>query len=281
VRKKVHRDFEKIVIGCDTRALLYAYTNNITCFYVVSEAPESVFRPKNVLIQNFFSDKNKITGEVDPQFFILEDKLDFVLKLLLNCGGKLYQIDRDNLRYDGGQLRHKSNKTEYNLNSDQIYLFDNIKLNGSTQKIVESGYVLEDRFRLNTKSIDKTYFCLGDEFLNHAYIEGKNLESSLRIADKKLLNDFSYSSVTVRYHLEELLKGNEDITLERTYYVNLKMKLQKRTIIKDFKYYTEENNIINKTENLEELCQNKILPSQESYLYYLTKKILDFHGTTH
>ena len=280
MKKKVHRDLDKIVIGCDTRALLYAYTNNIACFYVVSEAPKSVFRPKNILVQNFFSDKNKITGQADPQFFILEDKLDFVLKLLLNCAGKLYQIDRDNLRYDNKQLRHKSNKTEYSLSPDQIYLFDNVKLNGTIQKIVESGYVLEDGFRLNAKSIDKTYFCLGDEFLNHVYIEGKSLKSSLRIADEKLLNDFSYSSVAVRYYLEEMLRGNTDITLERTYYVNLKMKLQKRTIIKDFKYYTEEDNIINKTESLEELCQNKILPSQESYLYYLTKKILDFHGTT-
>ena len=280
MKKEVHRNLNKIVVGCDTRALLYAYTNNITCFYVVSEAPKFVFRPKNVLVRNFFSDKNKISGEPDPQFFISEDKLDFVLKLLLNCAGKLYQIDRDNLRYDNGQLKHKSNKTKYSLSPDQIYLFDNVKLNGTNQKIVESGYVLEDRFRLNAKSIDKTYFCLGDEFLSHVCIEGKNLESSLRITNEKFLNDFSYSSVTIRYYLEEVLRGNTDITLERTYYVNLKMKLQKRTIIKDFKYYTEEGNIVNKTESLEELCQNKILPSQESYLYYLTKKILDFHGTT-
>ena len=280
MKKRVEQSVEKIVLGCDTRALLYAYKNNIPCFYISAEAPKSIFRPKNILLRENFTEKSEISGDSQHGDFLCNDKLEYVLKFLLGCAGKLYQIERDNLRYVGGNLKYKSNKTEYLLKPKEIMVFDNLKLNGAKQRLVQSAYVLEDQFRLNSKSIDKTYFCLGDEFLNHVFIEGKNLTSSLRIKDKKLLNDFSYSSVAVRYHLEEMLKGRKELILERTYYANLKIKLKKRNITEDYKYHTDEQNVVNKTESLEKLCQNKILPSQESYLYYLTKKILDFHGTT-
>ena len=280
MKKRVEQSVEKIVLGCDARALLCAYKDDIPCFYIATEAPKSIFRPKNILLRDYFTEKSKIVGEAQDGDFLCNDKLEYVLKLLLGCAGKLYQTERDNLRYVDGNLKYKSNKTEYLLKPKEIIVFDNLKLNGAKQRLVESAYILEDRFRLNSKSIDKTYFCLGDDFLNYVFIEGKNLISSLRIKDKRLLNDFSYSSVAVRYHLEEILKGREELILERTYYANLKIKLRKRNITEDYKYYTDEQNVVNKTESLEKLCQSKILPSQESYLYYLTKKILDFHGTT-
>jgi len=80
--------------------------------------------------------------------------------------------------------------------------------------------------------------------------------------------------------LDEFLTGNEEITLTRDYYRSLKPKLKNRIIVPDYRYKTEEENITVIEESLDQLCQKPILPQQESYLYYLTKRILDLIGTT-
>ena len=279
-KKIVKTFYDKLVIGSDVRALLYSYTNNITCFYIQQEKFDKVVQPTNNFILKNFCSNEKIANENKKEKFLEVDKLEFFLRYILNLDGKLYQINRDNLRLSAACISHKTNKTEFLLNADEILLFDNIKLNGAKQKLIENACYIEDHFRTNAKAMEKTWFRGHDPFLNFVCIDGKILKSRFYLKDSRTLNDFENSSVTIRYMLDEFLTGNQEIVLTRDYYKSLKPKLQNRFITHNKIYNTEENNITVIKQTLDELCQKPILPQQESYLYYLTKRILDLIGTT-
>lgn len=279
-KKIVEIPYENIVVGSDVRALLYSFTKGMTCFYVHQDKIEPIVQPTNqFVLDNFCADEN-IANENKQEKFLETDKLEFFLRYILNLDGKLYQINRDNLRYTDGNLTHKTNKTEFVLQPENIHLFDNIKLNGAKHKQAQRSCVVEDHFRTNAKSMDKTWFRGHDPFLNFVHIDGKVLKSRFYLKDDKGLNDFDNSTVTIRYMLDEFLTGNEEITLTRNYYRSLKPKLDNRIIVSDYRYKTEEENITVIEESLDQLCQKPILPQRESYLYYLTKRILDLIGTT-
>ena len=279
-KKVVEVPYRNIVVGSDIRALLYSFTKGMTCFYIHQDKIEPIIQPTNeFILKNFCTDEN-IANKNKQEKFLETDKLEFFLRYILNLGGKLYQINRDNLRYTDGNLVHKTNKTEFILQSDNIYLFDNIKLNGAKYKQVKRSCIVEDHFRTNAKSMKKTWFRGHDPFLNFVCIDGKVLKSRFYLKDDREINEFDNSAVIIRYMLDEFLTGNEEITLTRNYYRSLKPKLESRAIISDYRYNTEEENITVIGESLEKLCQQPILPQRESYLYYLTKRILDSIGTT-
>jgi hypothetical protein len=278
-KKTVKSCYDNIVVGSDVRALLYSFTRNMTCFYIPQEKIEPVVQPTNqFVIDNFCSDEI-IANENRFEKFLEADKLEFFLRYILNLDGKLYQINRNNLRYVDGNLVHKTNKTEFALQAKVIHLFDNIKLNGARHNQVKRSCIVEDHFRTNAKLMDKTWFRGHDCFLDFVCIDGKILKSRFYLDDDKQINDFDNSSVTVRYLLDDFLTGNKAIILTRDYYRSLKPKLENRIIVTDYRYKTEEDNIIIIEESLKQLCQQPILPPQESYLYYLTKRILDSIGT--
>ena len=244
-KKIVKTSYDNIVVGSDIKALLYSFTRNMTCFYVAQEKIEPVVQPTNQFILNNFCSDESIGNENKQEKFLEADKLEFFLRFILNLDGKLYQINRNNLRFTDGNLVHKTNKTEMVLQANTIHLFDNVN----------------------------------DPFLDFVCIDGKILKTRFYLDDDKEINNFDNSSVTVRYLLDEFLTGNKEIILTRDYYRSLKPKLENRIIVPDYRYNTEEDNIKVVKESLEKLCQQPILPPQESYLYYLTKRILDLIGT--
>ena len=279
-KKIVKTSYDNIVVGSDIRALLYSFTRNITCFYVAQEKIEPIVQPTNqFILENFCSDES-IANENKQEKFLQADKLEFFLRFILNLDGKLYQISRNNLRFTDGDLVHKTNKTQLVLQAKTIHLFDNIKLNGAMHNQVKRSCIVEDYFKTNAKSMDKTWFRGHDPFLSFVCVDGKILKTRFYLDDDKEINNFDNSSVTVRYLLDEFLTGNKEIILTRDYYRSLKPKLENRIIVSDYRYNTEEDNIKVIKESLEQLCQQPILPPQESYLYYLTKRILDLIGTT-
>tara|TARA_R100000900_G_scaffold12845_2_gene11068 strand:+ start:1007 stop:1855 length:849 start_codon:yes stop_codon:yes gene_type:complete len=279
-KKTVKSYYDNIVVGSDVRALLYSFTRNMTCFYVHLNKIDPIVQPSNEFVLDNFCSEEKIANENKQEKFLQADKLEFFLRYILNLDGKLYQINRDNLRYTDGNLVHKTNKTEFVLQPETIHLLDNIKLNGASHKQKQRACIVEDHFRTNAKSMEKTWFRGHDPFLNFICIDGKILKSRFHLNDDRHVNDFDNSTVTIRYMLEDFLTGNEEIRLIRDYYRSLKPKLENRIIVSDYRYNTEEDNIKVIEESLEQLCQQPILPPQESYLYYLTKRILDLIGTT-
>jgi len=278
-KKIVKTSYDNIVVGSDIKALLYSFTRNMTCFYVAQEKIEPVVQPTNQFILNNFCSDESIGNENKQEKFLEADKLEFFLRFILNLDGKLYQINRNNLRFTDGNLVHKTNKTEMVLQANTIHLFDNVKLNGTTHNQVKRSCIVDDYFKTNAKSMDKTWFRGHDPFLDFVCIDGKILKTRFYLDDDKEINNFDNSSVTVRYLLDEFLTGNKEIILTRDYYRSLKPKLENRIIVPDYRYNTEEDNIKVVKESLEKLCQQPILPPQESYLYYLTKRILDLIGT--
>ena len=279
-KKLAETKHSELVVGTGVRALLYAFTRDIPCFYTRSHNLQPVVQPKNQLVIDYFSESQRIGGQSEKEKFLIVDKFGFWLRYLLNLSGKFYETQRENLRFSDGNLIYKTNKTEYVLNADKIYLFDDIKLNGSNQEIKQDSYVVIDQFRTNAKSMETTWFRGHDPFLDYVWFDAKILNSVFTLKDKTLINEFENSTVTIRYLLDEFLTGREEIVLIRDYYRSLKPKLQNRTIIEKQKYYTEESNITVVSETLGELCQKPILPSRESYLYFLTKRNLDLIGTT-
>lgn len=279
-KKLAETKHNELVVGTGVRALLYAFTRDIPCFYIRSHNLQPVVQPKNQLVIDYFSEDQRIGGQQEKEKFLLVDKLGFWLRYLLNLSGKFYETQRENFRFSNGSLTFKTNRTEYVLNADNIYLFDDIRLRGSNQEIKQDKCVVIDHFRTNAKSMEKTWFRGHDPFLDHVWFDAKILNSVFTLDDKTAINEFENSAVTVRYLLDEFLSGKEEIVLTRDYYRTLKPKLESRTVVDKQKYYTEEDNITVVSDTLEELCQKPILPSRESYLYFLTKRNLDLIGTT-
>jgi hypothetical protein len=281
VAKKIAEiGYDELVVGADVRALLYAFTKDLPCLYIHHNKLNPIVQPTNELLLNNFSEEENIADQTVKEKFLAVDKLGFWLRYLLNLAGKFYETPRDNVRFSEGKITHKTNKTEHVLNANKIHLFDNIKLNGSNQKLDFDGCFVEDYFRTNAKSMEKTWFRGHDPFLKYVCFDGKILKSCFFLKNKAEVNEFENSSVAIRYLLEDFLKNKKEIILIRSYYVNLLPKLQNRVIIPEQNYYTEEDNITVVRETLGELCQKPILPQRESYLYCLTKRILDLTGTT-
>jgi len=279
-KKKSQIEHKEIVVGASVEALLYAFTRDIPCFYTHRTNLPPVIQPTNEILLNKFCDKERVSGISETENFLAVYKLGFWLRYLLNLSGKFYETPRDNIRYSDGNLTYKTNKTEFILKCEKIHLFDNIKLNGANQKLIQDGCIVQDYFTTNAKSMEKTWFRGHDEFLSHVCFEGKMLKSRFALSDKAKAQDFENGTVAVRYLLEDFLKDKEEIVLMRDYYVNLNPKLQNRVVEPDQKYHTEEDNITIIKEGLGELCQKPILPPQGSYLYFLTKRNLDLIGTT-
>ena len=225
-KKTVKSYYDNIVVGSDVRALLYSFTRNMTCFYVHLNKIDPIVQPSNEFVLDNFCSEEKIANENKQEKFLQADKLEFFLRYILNLDGKLYQINRDNLRYTDGNLVHKTNKTEFVLQPETIHLLDNIKLNGASHKQKQRACIVEDHFRTNAKSMEKTWFRGHDPFLNFICIDGKILKSRFHLNDDRHVNDFDNSTVTIRYMLEDFLTGNEEIRLIRDYYRSLKPKLE-------------------------------------------------------
>lgn len=280
LKKQVAIRYDEIVVGSDIRALLYAYKRDVTCLYLPQKTAEVLLQPKNLILKNFFCDENRVSGQSIKEKFLNSENLEYFLLFVLGTAGKLYRIERDNLRYADGNLIHKTNKTEFVLETETINLFNNIKLNGAKHNVISKKCHVEDFFKTNAKSMEKTWFRGHEKFFNYIYFNNTTLKSSFTLKSQDLLNDFDNSVVSVRYEIDDFLKGKEEIILQRDYYVNLMPKIKSREIIQDFEYKTEEDNINVISPSLEEICQQQILPLRESYLYYLSKKILDSIGTT-
>ena len=135
-KKKSQIEHKEIVVGASVEALLYAFTRDIPCFYTHRTNLPPVVQPTNEILLNKFCEKEKVSGISEKQSFLAVHKLGFWLRYLLNLSGKFHEAQRGNVRYSDNNLTYKTNKTEFILKCEKIYLFENIKLNGANQKLV-------------------------------------------------------------------------------------------------------------------------------------------------
>tara|TARA_R110000824_G_scaffold99052_2_gene236015 strand:+ start:1856 stop:2695 length:840 start_codon:yes stop_codon:yes gene_type:complete len=277
--KGVEIEVPILVVGTDLHALLFAFYNHHSCILMDESPSNLVVVPKG---HSGFLDcfaKTVITNNGDLKILDEPNLRDFVV-FCMSLAGKLIGRNLYSVRRvdDGLVVTTKSNRN-IKIKTKEIIVFDNVVIKNSEFNITKETACFIDHYEVLCGH--KCEYLIGNDTFPSLISFERNDARCLSTVDANLMDNFDYSSVSLKYKLHNIFHENKiPLHKERKSY---KINFIRREIflLQQVKY--REKGITSNQEKMGETCQKykTLSTSQDAYHWSLASKLLDSSGMTH
>jgi hypothetical protein len=289
INKHVY-NFDSIVVGSTIESILYAMYRGHPLLYK-EEAQPSLLEYINTsdIDLNFIKNikTKKMTGVSEQYCFYDGQRLKKFLLLMYSLAGKVPfagKIKNIKLANESNISLITTTARKINIGFNNMYVCPNNFCMGFEIKQKCDKNIVLDTFFVECDRQDINFISGDDLFPQKMFFEGTTLYCLSEMTEEQL-RDFSFSNVSLKYKLENiLLNKNIGYTKKRKSY---KIDFIRRQVFKNtYNEFKDRNNIKFINKNLKELCH--LISKKEAttqwpdvYHWSLIKMILDSHGTTH